>query len=286
MAERVTICEVSPRDGLQNEKVRVSTADKIRLIGMLTDCGLTYIEAASFVSPSAVPAMADGAEVMAGIRRMAGVTYAALTPNMRGYAAARDAKADEVAVFAAASETFSCHNVNASIAESLARYREICRAAKADGLPVRGYVSCIAICPYEGEIAAERVEEVSLALLEMGCREVSLGDTVGRATPEQIERLLDRLGRCIPPSLLAGHFHDTAGRALACVEVALAHGLRVFDASAGGTGGCPFAPGAKGNIATEALAAMLAAEGFETGLDMAALEKACDFLRRVLGRNA
>lgn len=284
MAERVTICEVSPRDGLQNEAAVVSTADKIALIDRLSACGFSYIEAASFVSARAVPAMADGADVLAGIARRPGTTYAALTPNFRGYEAARDAGASEVAIFASASESFSRHNINCSIAESLARYKEVCAAARSDGVQVRGYVSCIAACPYEGPVTQQAVAEVTTALLAMGCREVSLGDTIGAATPKQIDALLRHLSATIPVNRLAGHFHDTRGSALACAEVALERGVRVFDSSASGAGGCPFAPGAPGNVATEAVCDLMRRKGFETGIDDAALGLAAGFLQRVLGR--
>lgn len=284
MRERVTICEVSPRDGLQNEKAFVSTAEKIALIDRLSACGLCYIEAASFVSSRAVPQMADGAEVLTGIRRGRDVTYAALTPNLKGYEAARQARADEVAVFASASESFSRANINCTIAESLARYGEVAAAAARDGVPVRGYVSCIAACPYEGEVAPESVVQVTAALFAMGCREVSLGDTIGAGTPEQMDGLLRIMTARFPAERLAGHFHDTRGLALACIEVALSHGLRVFDASAGGAGGCPFAPGAAGNVATEAVCTLMARKGFETGVDRAALGEASAYLRGLLGR--
>lgn len=284
MGERVTICEVSPRDGLQNEKVIVTTAEKIALIDKLSACGLRYIEAASFVSPRAVPQMADGAAVLAGLKRFEGVTYAALAPNLKGYDAARQAGADEVAVFASASESFSRRNINCSIGESLARYREVCAAAARDGVPVRGYVSCIAACPYEGPVAPQSVAEVAAALFAMGCREVSLGDTIGAASPGQMGGLLRMLTERFPPERLAGHFHDTRGQALACIEVALGHGLRVFDASVAGAGGCPFAPGAAGNVATEAVCDLMQRKGFETGIDRAALDEASAFLRGLLGR--
>jgi hydroxymethylglutaryl-CoA lyase len=284
MAERVRICEVSPRDGLQNEPVFVSPQDRAALIDLLSASGLSYIEAASFVSPKAVPAMAGAAEVMSAIRRKPGITYAALTPNLRGYREARAAQVDEVAVFASASESFSLRNINCSIAESLTRYAEVCAAARADGVPVRGYVSCIAACPYEGAVDPARVGEVTAALLAMGCREVSLGDTIGAGREPQIDRLLRHLADRAPPERLAGHFHDTRGRALALVRVALSHGLRVFDAAAGGAGGCPYAPGAPGNLATESLCAMLAVEGYETGVDLARLAEASNYLRHLIGR--
>jgi hydroxymethylglutaryl-CoA lyase len=286
MADRVVICEVSPRDGLQNETASVATADKIRLVDLLSATGLSYIEVASFVSPRAVPAMADAAEVMAGITRRPAVTHAALTPNIKGYLAARAAHADEVAVFASASESFSRHNLNCSIEESLARYRSVCDAARRDGLPVRGYVSCIAACPYEGLVDPERVVEVTGALFAMGCREVSLGDTIGAASEEQLERLLRLLTQAFPPERLAGHFHDTRGTALSLIRLSLSQGLRVFDSSVAGAGGCPYAPGAPGNVATESVCRLLSLEGYETGIDLPALETASSFLRKLLGRTA
>jgi hydroxymethylglutaryl-CoA lyase len=285
MAEFVTICEVAPRDGLQNEKIQVSTEDKVRLIDLLSATGLRYIEAASFVSPRWVPQMADGAEVMRRIARRSGVVYAALVPNQKGYEAALAARADEMAVFASASETFSRRNINCAIAESLARYREICRDAARDGVPVRGYVSCAIACPYEGPIAPDAVLKVAAALRDMGCREISLGDTIGVATVPDVAALLDVVARHIPPRLLAGHFHDTQGRALACIREALGYGLRVFDSSAGGTGGCPFAPGAKGNVATERVVEMLESENYATGVDREALATASRFIARILRRS-
>jgi hydroxymethylglutaryl-CoA lyase len=286
MAEHVTICEVSPRDGLQHETTQVATDDKVRLIDLLSASGLSYIEAASFVSPRLVPQMADGAAVLARVSKRPGVTYSALTPNIRGFDAAKAAGANEVAVFASASETFSQHNINCSIAESLERFGEVTKAAKSDGLPVRGYVSCAIACPYEGAIAPENVAQLAASLFDMGCREVSLGDTIGVAHPEQVERLLATVLRTVPANKLAGHFHDTQGRALACIRVALHHGLRAFDSSVHGIGGCPFAPGAKGNVATESVVQMLAQSGFETGLNMSALAEAGAFITRVLGRSA
>jgi hydroxymethylglutaryl-CoA lyase len=286
MADRVTICEVSPRDGLQNETASVSIADKIRLVDLLSASGLSYIEAVSFVSPNAVPAMADAAEVMAGIARLPAVTYAALTPNIKGYAAARAAQVDEVAVFASASESFSRRNLNCSIEESLARYQGVCDAARGDGMPVRGYVSCIAACPYEGLVDPARVLEVTGALFDMGCREVSLGDTIGAASADQLDRLLRLLTQSFPPKRLAGHFHDTRGAALGLIRLSLSHGLRVFDASVAGAGGCPYAPGAPGNVATESVCRLLSHEGYETGVDLPALETAASFLRKLLGRPA
>jgi len=278
LSEPVTIYEVGPRDGLQNEAGFVPTADKIALIDRLSETGLTRIEATSFVSPKWVPQMADAAEVMAGIRRAAGIRYAVLTPNLRGFQAALAAGADEAAIFASASEGFSRKNINCSIAESLERFAPVAEAARAAGLPLRGYVSCIVECPYDGPVAPAAVERVTAALLGMGCYEVSLGDTIGRGTPKSVELLLASLSRSIAPSLLAGHFHDTGGLALDNVGVALTYGIRTFDSAIGGLGGCPYAPGAKGNVSTLALARRLAAEGWDTGLDLAALERAEAFM--------
>jgi hydroxymethylglutaryl-CoA lyase len=221
--------------------------------------------------------MADAAEVLAGIARAPGVTYAALTPNLKGYRAARDAGAGEVAVFAAASESFSRRNINASIAESLDRFAPLAEAARADGIPLRGYVSCVTDCPFEGEISPQSVAWVTERLFQIGCREVSLGDTIGHGTPESVARMLQAVLDIAAPGRLAGHFHDTRGRALANVQVALDYGLRVFDASCGGLGGCPYAPGAAGNVATERIAALMAARGLETGLDPARLAEAAAF---------
>jgi hydroxymethylglutaryl-CoA lyase len=278
MSDHVTVYEVGPRDGLQNEPGFVPTADKIALIDLLSDTGLTRIEATSFVSPKWVPQMADAAEVMAGIRRKPGIRYAVLTPNLRGFEAAQAAGADEVAIFASASEGFSRKNINCSIAESLERFAPIAEAAQTAGLHLRGYVSCVIECPYDGKVAPEAVTSVATALLDAGCYEVSLGDTIGRGTPEAVDRLLAHLTATIDPARLAGHFHDTGGRALDNVEVALAHGLRTFDSAIGGLGGCPYAPGAKGNVSTVPLVRMLQAGGWETGLDLAALARAEAFM--------
>ncbi len=278
MAE-VTLYEVGPRDGLQNEPRAVATADKIRLIDLLGAAGLTRIEAASFVSPAWVPQMADAAEVMAGINRLPGVSYAALVPNLRGLEAALRAGADEVAVFAAASETFSARNINATIAESFARFAPVAEAALAAGAGLRGYVSCVTDCPYEGPIAPARTAEVAGRLAGLGCREVALGDTIGRATPATTAALLEAVLGVLPAARLAGHFHDTGGRALANIETCLDHGLTTFDAAIGGLGGCPYAPGAPGNVATEAVAARLAEMGHTTGVDAASLAEAAAFAR-------
>ena len=284
MPKLVTICEVGPRDGLQNEANFVSTEDKVKLIDLLSATGLRYIEAASFVSPKWVPQMADGADVLAGIKRRKGVIYAGLAPNLKGYEDALNAKADEVAVFASASETFSRRNINCSIEGSLARYELVCRKAMRDGVPVRGYVSCVVTCPYEGPVAPEAVSRVATALIRMGCREVSLGDTIGMATPDHINTLLDAILDKMPAEKIAGHYHDTSGRALDCIRASLDRGLRVFDSSVGGAGGCPFAPGSKGNVATHEVVEMLEAEGYTTGIDSHALKKATIFMESTLGR--
>lgn len=283
MAEFVEIVEVGPRDGLQNEARIIPTAEKIALVNLLSRAGFRRIEVASFVSPKWVPQMADGAEVLAGIMRAPLVRYMALTPNMKGYEAARAAKADEVAVFASASEGFSKANLNASIAESLDRFRPVAAAARADGIPLRGYVSVVTDCPYDGPVTPAAVARVAAALRDMGCHEVSLGDTIGQGRPETVDAMLGAVLGEMPADRLAGHFHDTAGRALQNIEAALARGLRVFDASAGGLGGCPYAPGAAGNVATERVAARLAALGFETGLDADLLAGAAAFARALSG---
>lgn len=281
MPETVEIFEMAPRDGLQNEKRLIPTAEKIALVDMLSAAGFRRIEVASFVSPKWVPQMADSAEVLGGIARRPGVRYTALTPNMKGYEAARAARADEVAIFASASEGFSQANLNCSISESLARFEPIMEAARADNLQVRGYVSMVTDCPFDGPTPPSKVAEVAAKLREMGCYEVSLGDTVGRATPESITAMLRAVCDAVPAESLAGHYHDTGGRALENIEASLAQGIRVFDAAVGGLGGCPYAPGAAGNVATEAVAARLAALGYETGLDAERLAAAGAFARKI-----
>lgn len=283
MSERVEIFEVGPRDGLQNEARRIPVTEKIALVDCLGRAGFRRIECASFVSPKWVPQMADSGEVLAGISRVPGVSYAALTPNMKGFEAAMAAGADEVAIFGSASEGFSRANINASIAESLERFRPVAEAATARGVPVRGYVSCVVECPYDGAVAPEEVARVAGALREMGCYEISLGDTIGRGTPGAVDAMLAAVLGAVPAARLAGHFHDTAGRALENIEVALERGLRVFDAAVGGLGGCPYAPGAAGNVATEAVAARLEVLGYETGLDMEVLEEAAALARAMRG---
>lgn len=283
MADPVTIFEVGPRDGLQNEATLIATADKVSLIDLLSQTGLRKIEAASFVSPKWVPQMADSAEVLKTIERKQGVRYAALTPNMRGLEAAIAAEADEIAVFASASEGFSRANINCSIDESLERFKPVVASAKAASIPVRGYVSCITDCPYDGAIAPTSVLRVATALIDLGCYEVSLGDTIGAATPDKLRQLLPMVCDAVGPDRLAGHFHDTRNRALDNVECALDFGIRTFDSSIAGLGGCPFAPGAKGNVATEALVKLLARLGYETGIDLGKLETAASFARQFTG---
>ncbi len=282
-APRVEIYEVGPRDGLQNEKRQIPTADKIALVDLLSRAGFRRIEVTSFVSPGWVPQLSDAAEVMAGIARHPGIRYAALTPNMQGYARARAAGAGEVAVFASASEGFSRANLNASIADSLARMAPVARAALADGIPVRGYVSAVVECPFDGPVPPAQVARVAASLRDMGCHEISLGDTLGRARPEAIDAMLSAVLQELPPERLACHYHDTAGRALENVDASLARGLRVFDAAVGGLGGCPYAPGAAGNLATESLAAHLARLGHDTGLDLAMVDAAAAMARSMRG---
>ncbi|MFO7758420.1 MAG: hydroxymethylglutaryl-CoA lyase [Roseovarius sp.] len=279
MADAVDIFEVGPRDGLQNEARAIPVADKIALVDTLSGAGFSRIEVASFVSPRWVPQMAGSAEVLRGITRVPGVRYAALAPNMRGLTDAVAAGADEVAVFASASEGFSRANINATIAESLARFVPVLDAARAQGLRVRGYVSCVVECPYDGGVAPARVADVAQALWKLGCYEISLGDTIGRATPGAVDAMLEAVCEVVPASGLAGHFHDTGGRALDNIEASLARGLRVFDAATGGLGGCPFAPGAAGNVATEAVHDRLTALGYATGLDAGVLERAARMAR-------
>ena len=279
MSEYVEIFEMGPRDGLQNEKRLIPTADKIALVDMLSGAGFRRIEVTSFVSPKWVPQLADAAEVMAGMTRAPGISYAVLTPNMKGYEGAKAARADEIAVFTSASEGFARANLNATIDESFERFAPIMAAAKADGIPVRGYVSVVTDCPFDGPTPPDNVARVAARLFAMGCYEISLGDTIGQATPEKIDAMLGAVLDGVPAEKLAGHYHDTAGRALANIDASLARGLRVFDAAVGGLGGCPYAPGAAGNVATERVAAHLAAAGYATGLDMQKIAGAADFAR-------
>ena len=277
----VEIFEMAPRDGLQNEKRQIPTQEKVALVDLLGRAGFRRIEVASFVSPKWVPQMADSAEVLARIRRVPGVSYAALTPNLKGYEGARAARADEVAIFASASEGFSRANLNCTIAESLERFAPVVAAARADGVPVRGYVSVVTDCPYDGPTPPQAVARVAAQLRAMGCYAISLGDTVGQGRPETLGAMLRAVLDEVPAERLAGHYHDTAGRALANMEASLDLGLRVFDAAVGGLGGCPYAPGAAGNVATEKVAARLAELGYETGLDMEVLAEAAELARRM-----
>ena len=279
MADHITVFEVGPRDGLQNQARQIATADKIRLVNELSLCGFRKIEVTSFVSPKWVPQLADAAEVMAGIRREPGTSYAALTPNLQGFQAALAAQADEVAIFASASEGFSRKNINCSIAESLARFAAVAEAAHAAGLLMRGYVSCVCDCPYDVATAPGAVADVAARLLAMGCYEISLGDTIGRGTPAQVGAMLDAVLERIRADQLAGHFHDTDGQAIANIRTAMARGIRVFDAAVGGLGGCPFAPGASGNVATEAVVELATSEGFETGINRERLARTANFAR-------
>lgn len=279
MAETVEIVEMGPRDGLQNEKRMIPASQKIALVDSLSEAGFARIEVASFVSPKWVPQMADGAEVLGGIQRRAGVTYMALTPNLKGFERAMAAGADEVAIFASASEGFSQANINCSISESLERFMPVIQAAMVRKVQVRGYVSCVTDCPYDGPVAPEAVARVANELSRMGCYEVSLGDTIGQGTPETIRDMLIAVTEFVPADRLAGHYHDTAGRALDNIEMSLELGVRVFDAAVGGLGGCPYAPGAAGNVATEAVHDRLTALGFATGLDRDALGQAAELAK-------
>ena len=283
-ADSVRIVEVGPRDGLQNEKTLVPAATKIRLIERLADCGLTCVEATSFVSPKWVPQMADADEVFRGIRRRAGVRYPVLVPNEAGYRRAREAGAEEIAVFGAASEAFSRKNINASVAESLERFRPVLEQARADQVAVRGYVSTVLGCPYQGEVPIADVVRVATALHAMGCYEISLGDTIGAGTARQARAMLEAVAGEVPMQALAVHFHDTRGQALANLYACLEAGVRVVDASVGGLGGCPYAVGASGNVATEDVVYLLQGCGFDCGVDLEALIDTARWISAELGR--
>ncbi|WP_444984596.1 hydroxymethylglutaryl-CoA lyase [Halomonas mongoliensis] len=282
--KQVRLVEVGPRDGLQNEPEPISTATKLELIDRLGAAGLSYIEAASFVSPKWVPQMADHREVMQNLARLEGVTYAALTPNLKGLEAALECGVEEVAVFGAASEAFSQKNINCSVAESLARFEPVLERAQAAGVRVRGYVSTVLGCPYEGEIAPAKVAEVSKALYEMGCYEVSLGDTIGVGTPLKAKRMLEAVSREVPMAQLAAHFHDTYGQALANLYAVLEEGIAVVDSSVAGLGGCPYAKGASGNVASEDVVYLLNGLGIETGIDLDALAATGTWITQAIGR--
>jgi hydroxymethylglutaryl-CoA lyase len=284
LPQSVRVVEVGARDGLQNEPMVVPTATKLELIGRLADAGLRHIEATAFVSPRWVPQMADHAEVMRALPPRAGVRYTALTPNIKGFEAAFEAGAREVAVFGAASEAFSQKNINCSIAESLRRFEEVLQAAKARGVPVRAYVSCALGCPYQGEVKPQAVAEVAANLYQMGCYEIALSDTIGVGTPLHTQRMIEAVAQHVPIAQLAGHFHDTYGQALANVLAALQSGVAVFDSSVVGLGGCPYAAGASGNVASEDLVYLLQGLGIETGVDLGKLAEAGEFISAALKR--
>jgi len=284
LPKRVRLVEVGPRDGLQNEKGEVPTNLKLELIERLAAAGLPAVEATAFVSPKWIPQMADHTEVLERIRRRPGVAYPVLTPNLKGFEAARAAGATEVAIFGAASEAFSKKNINCSIAESLERFRPVATAAHAAGIRVRGYISCVLGCPYEGEVAPAKVAEVAAALAHMGCYEVSLGDTIGVGTPGKTKAMIEAVSARVPVERLAGHYHDTYGQALANIYASLELGVATFDASVAGLGGCPYAAGASGNVATEDVVYMLHGLGIETGVDLDMLVDIGQWICGVLGR--
>ncbi|HRH87299.1 MAG TPA: hydroxymethylglutaryl-CoA lyase [Rubrivivax sp.] len=281
---RVRIVEMGPRDGLQNEKQLVPLATKLELIDRLADAGLREIEATSFVSPKWVPQMGDHAELMRALRRRPGVSYPVLTPNLQGFEAALAAGADRVAVFAAASEAFSKKNINCSIAESIDRFAPVMAAAREAKVAVRGYVSCVIGCPYEGAVDPAKVAEVSQRLIDIGCDEVSLGDTIGVGTPASVTRMLQAVAARVPVARLAGHYHDTYGMAVANVHASLQFGLSCFDASVGGLGGCPYAKGATGNVATEDVVYLLHGLGHDTGIDLDRLVDTAGWISQQLSR--
>jgi hydroxymethylglutaryl-CoA lyase len=281
---KVKIVEVGPRDGLQNEKQVVPTEIKIELIERLADAGLRVIEATSFVSPKWVPQMGDNAAVMQGIKRDPAAVYPVLTPNLQGFDAAVQAGASEVAIFGAASESFSRKNINCSIAESLKRFEPILSSASALEIPVRGYVSCVVGCPYEGEIAPGQAAGIAKQLFDMGCYEISLGDTIGVGNPATIRRMIEACARLVPIARLAGHYHDTYGMAIANIYASLEMGMAIFDASVAGLGGCPYASGASGNVATEDVVYLMQGMGIETGVDLVKLAAIGDWISSAIDR--
>ena len=281
---KVRMVEVGPRDGLQNEAQIIDAATRIALIHRLAEAGLTTIEAGSFVSPKWIPQMADTATVMAGLQRVPGVAYPVLVPNMKGLEGALAADCDEIAVFTAASESFSRRNTNCSIAESYGRIAPVVAGARARGIRVRGYISTVIDCPYEGPIAPGAVAAVAARLWELGCYEISLGDTIGTGTPRRIERMIEAVAQKVPVAKLAGHYHDTYGQALANILASLERGVAVFDSSVAGLGGCPYAPGATGNVASEDVLYMLDGLGIESGIELAKLAAAGQFISAALGR--
>lgn len=283
LPKEVSIVEMGARDGLQNQSTSLSVNDRTTFVDLLAESGLRRIEAGSFVSPKAIPQMAGSAEVLQQIKRQKGIIYSALTPNLRGFDAALLAGVDEVAVFAAASETFSQKNINCSIAESLERFEPVMEAAHKNNIRVRGYVSCVLGCPYEGSIPVTDVASISRELLELGCYEISLGDTIGTGTPVKARRMLEAVRKYVPVNLLAAHFHNTYGQALANLYAVIEEGLAVVDSSVAGLGGCPYAPGASGNVATEDVVYMLEGMGIKTGINMDELLKAATFICGRLG---
>jgi hydroxymethylglutaryl-CoA lyase len=284
LPQAVRIVEVGPRDGLQNEKREVPTKVKLELIERLADAGLPAVEATAFVSPKWVPQMADHTEVLEGIRRKPGVSYPVLTPNLKGFQAAHAAGAREVAIFGAASEAFSQKNINCSIAESLERFRPVAEAAQQAGVNVRGYISCVLGCPYEGEVPPHRVAEVAAALYDMGCYEVSLGDTIGVGTPGKTKAMIEAVAQRVPMAKLAGHYHDTYGQALANIYASLELGVATFDSSVAGLGGCPYAKGASGNVATEDVVYMLHGLGIRTGVDLDKVVDTGQWICAIIGK--
>ena len=284
LPKRVNLFEVGPRDGLQNEKANIDLKHKVELIDRLSTSGLRKIEAGSFVSPKWVPQMASSAEVFSNIKRQPGITYSALTPNMQGLEAALKAGVDEIAVFGAASESFSQKNINCSIEESIERFIPVIEHALENNIPVRGYVSCVVGCPYEGEIAAQAVADVAQRLVSLGCYQISLGDTIGVGTPKQISDMLEAVTRHVPIEQLAIHCHDTYGQALANIYSALGHGITTIDSSVAGLGGCPYAAGASGNVASEDVVYLLQGLGIESGVDLAKLIDAGNFISQILDR--
>lgn len=284
LPRKVRLVEVGPRDGLQNERDQVPTDVKVTLIDMLTDAGFAAVEATSFVSPKWVPQLADAAEVMARIARKPGVAYPVLVPNMKGFEGALTAKADEIAMFVAATESFSQRNTNCSIAESLARAAPVFVAAHEHGMRVRGYISCVLGCPYEGEVAAPVVRDIARQLVALGAYEVSLGDTIGTGTAGKTRALIDTVAEAVPVTMLAGHFHDTYGQALTNVYASLEAGVATFDCSVAGLGGCPYAKGATGNVASEDMVYLLDGLGIDCGVDMQRLRSAGRFISTALGR--
>ncbi len=284
LPQAVRIVEVGPRDGLQNEKVHVPTDVKVELIARLVAAGVRVIEAGSFVSPKWVPQMADSGEVLSRLPRHEGVAYTALVPNLKGFESAVEAGCEEIAIFGAASETFSRKNINCSIQESLDRFRPVIDAAAQRGIRVRGYVSCVVGCPYEGPVPPQKVAEVARWLHDNGCYEVSLGDTIGSGTPRSVQAMIEACARAVPLAQLAGHYHDTYGMAAANVYASLEMGMATFDASVAGLGGCPYSPGASGNVATEDVIHLLNGLGIETGIDLEALVAASAWISASLGR--